>query len=191
MTLTLIKRFVVPSVVVVTAWLLLAGIALAQARTDTAIELTVPAGGAVGTEMTVAARLTDQSGGAIADTEIIFQSSLVFLNALGDVEIGRDTTDKFGTATLTFIPRSEGETEIIAIFEGNANYGDAFEGAPVVVATGPAQYTEEAGVKVPGINVSLLVMILSAVWGTYMAVMFRVFLIARSDSSPAEPGGKI
>jgi len=182
MTQRNIGRAVISSTVVVAAWLLVTGIALAQARGVATIELTAPANGAVGSEMTITARLTDQTAGPIADTEIIFQSSLVFLNALGDVEVGRGTTDQLGVATLTFVPRSEGETEIIAIFEGTAQYTDAFEITPVVVAAGPAQYTQEAGINVPGINVSLLVMILSAVWGTYIAVMYRVIPRLREGS---------
>ena len=43
---------------------------------------------------------------------------------------------------------------------------------------------EEAGIKVPGINVSLLAAILGAVWATYFVVMLLLLLIARKGSEP-------
>ena len=191
MTHALSSRSAISLALAVLVWLLLAGAAHAQAPVGTVIELTMPDEGAVGQEMTVAARLADRSGSPVVGVEIVVQASLEFLNTSGDVDLGRGMTDEHGTTVLSFVPLTEGDTEILAIFDGTAAYGTAFGSATVHIQEGPPQYVDEAGIKVPGINVSLLVAVLGTVWGTYFIVMFRVFLIARDDSTVAEPGGDL
>jgi hypothetical protein len=185
------NRSVISAALAVLVWVLLGGLAHAQAPTGATIDLIAPEAGAVGQEMTVAARLTDRSGSPIAGAEILIQASLEFFNTAGDVELGRGTTDQRGAAIISFVPLTEGDTEILAVFDGDAAYGAAFASATVPVAAGPQQYVDEAGIKVPGINVSLLIAILGTVWGTYFVVMFRVFLIARDDSPAVESGGDL
>lgn len=165
-------------------WLSLAGIAHSQDSTGTTLELHLPPEGAVGQEMKVEARLTDQAGEAVVDVEVVFQREVEFMNSFSVLELGRATTNEQGVATLSLIARSEGEMQIMAQFPGNGQHGPASSDAAVPVQTGPLLYVEEAGVRVPGINVSLLVGILGGVWGTYFVVMALIFLIAREGGPP-------
>lgn len=164
-------------------WLFLAGIAQAQTSGGTTLQLTLPIEGAVGEELIVTARLTSQVGFPVSGAEVVFRRDTEFMNASSELEMGRALTDGQGTATLTFLPRSEGELLIFADFEGDVQYASSFAEGTTFIQTGPALYMEEAGIKVPGMNISLLVGILSIVWGTYFIVMFRIWLIAREGAS--------
>lgn len=163
-------------------WLFLAGIAQAQTSSGTTLQLTLPIEGAVGEELIVTARLTSQVGFPVSGAEVVFRRDTEFMNASSELEMGRALTDGQGTATLTFLPRSEGELLIFADFEGDVQYASSFSEGTTFIQTGPALYLEEAGIKVPGMNISLLVGILSIVWGTYFIVMFRIWLIAREGA---------
>ena len=166
-------------------WLLLAAPVLAQSPQSTSIDLQLPSEGAVGQELTVAAKLTSQTGAAVVGAEVIFFRDTQFLNASTELTLGRASTDAQGIAVLTFLPRSEGDLLIFSEFEGDDRHGSAFGEGTVFIQTGPALHEEEAGVKVPGINVSLLVAILGGVWGTYFVVMGLVWLIALEGATPA------
>ncbi len=57
----------------------------------------------------------------------------------------------------------------------------------IEVLAGPPPVEQEAGIRVPGINVSMLVAILGAVWWTDLTVMVLLMRVARRGS-PAAPG---
>jgi hypothetical protein len=137
--------------------------------------------------MTVTAVLTEQTGAAIAGAEVVFSREAGFLNSLSELEIGRAKTDAAGSASVTFVPRSEGKVLLLADYKGDARYSASSGTFSVEVATGGPLYSEQQGVKVPGINVSLLVAIVGAVWVTYFAVMGHIFLIARGGRPRQKP----
>ncbi|MDP6715128.1 MAG: hypothetical protein QF368_10935 [SAR202 cluster bacterium] len=166
------------------AWLLIINAAIAQSPQSTSLELQLPSDGAVGQEMTVAAQLTDQTGAAVIGAEVIFLRDTRFMNSSSELSMGRATTNSQGVASLLFVPRSEGDQLIFSEFEGDDRHGSSFSEGSAFIQTGPGLYEEEAGVKVPGINVSLLVAILGGVWGTYFVVMALVWLIALEGSTP-------
>ncbi len=151
----------------------------------TTVEFSPPPEGAVGEELVAEARLTDEAGTPIVDAEVVFQREVEFLRAGGGLELGRGVTDRQGLARVSFVPRSEGEVPITARFSGNARYAPVSGEIIVTIRTGPALYSEEAGVRVPGINVSLLVGILGGVWGTYFFVMLLIWRIASEGRTPA------
>lgn len=185
---TLATRRVVHGLLAATlVMLLLAGVAEAQARAKTTLKVLPLAEGAVGQEMDVSAALTDQSGAVVPGAEIVFHRDARFLNSTSELEIGRAITNEQGVATVRFLPRSEGEILVIADFAGDTRYGSSSHTVTVQIATGGPLYSQEQGVKVPGINVSLLVAILGAVWATYFAVMAHIFLIARRHSPEGRP----
>lgn len=161
----------------------------AQAPVRATLELGAVSGAAIGDSIELRAVLTSD-GTPVAGAEVVFLRSVEFMNTGNDLLIGRATTDDFGVASAVFRPRSEGDVLITVEFDGIDDVGSAWAEGNVFVGPGPVQYVEEAGIRVPGLNVWLLVAILSAVWGTFGAVIFLVWRIARDGSLtpvPADP----
>ena len=165
--------------------LLTSTIVTAQAPA-TILTLTVPDETAIGESVELQASLT-RDGIPVQDAEVVFLRTARFLNTGNDIEIGSGLTDAAGKVAVLFAPRSEGDLLILAEFEGSDFAGYAFAEGGIHVATGPPQYVEEAGIKVPGINVSLLVAVLTTIWGTFLFVMLLVWRIAREGSFSTIP----
>lgn len=168
------------------------GVAPAVAQSPEAIlDLQFPRSGAVGEELPLRARLTGADGEPIPGAEIGFFSLAEFAGASGEIELGRATTDETGLATLAYVPRREGELKIAVRLPAGDGHGAATAMAAVTVQPGPSVYEESAGVRVPGVNVWLLVGVLGAVWCTYVTVMVLLAIIARRGALLAsrEQGG--
>lgn len=166
--------------VAVLAWLALVGVAAAQAPSAGTLELQLPPQAAVGQELTVGALLLDGAGAPVVGADVEFAREAVFMSSGSELALGRSATDEQGVATLTFMPRSEGEMLISARFEGNARSGAASASGAVPIATGPQLYSVEAGVRVPGVGVWLLAAVLTTVWGTYLAAIVVLLRIAHA-----------
>ncbi|NQW18274.1 MAG: hypothetical protein HQ478_12395 [Chloroflexi bacterium] len=161
----------------------------AQDAARPSMELIVPAA-AVGDVIDLQAVLLVE-GVAVPEAEITFFRATEFMNNGSDLVIGIAMTNTRGVATVTYVPRTEGEILVLAEFEGMDGFRGAFAETTLIVGAGPGQYKVEAGVSVPGVNVSFLVAILSAVWGTFFFVMFLIWQIARDGSmTPASEGGQ-
>ncbi|MDO8750525.1 MAG: hypothetical protein Q7K03_05220 [Dehalococcoidia bacterium] len=186
MSILRVQRIASPILGAALAWLLLAGIAGAQGLDATALELRLPPEGTVGQEMTLSARLTNETGVAVVGAEVVFLRAVRFMNVGSDLELGRTVTDEQGTATLSVVHRGEGEMMVTARFDGNTQYGPASASGSVHIQPGPPQYVEKAGVRIPGINVYLLAGILGTVWTLYFVVMTLILLIAREGSGLAD-----
>lgn len=184
------RRVISPLLSAALVWLLLTATAGAQGSGGTTLDLSLPSEGGVGQEMTLEARLADESGAAVAGVEVVFEWEAAFMNSYSELVLGRAVTDETGVAILSYVPRSEGATLITARFDGDGRHGPASSSGAVTIQTGPALYSEEAGVRVPGINVSLIIGILLTVWGVYTVVMVRIWLIAR-DGSLAAPAQEV
>ena len=186
MSILRVQRIASLLLAVALVWLLLVGTAGAQGPDATALELRLPPEGTVGQEMTVSARLTNETGVAVAGAEVAFRWAVKFMNVGSDLELGRTVTDEQGTATLSVVHRGEGEMMITARFDGNTQYGPASATGAVPIQPGPPQYLEKAGVRIPGINVYLLAGVLGTVWSIYFVVMTLILLIAREGSGLAD-----
>lgn len=162
----------------------------AQVPGGSALELEAAPETAVGESIQLRALLTSD-GAPVSGAEVKFLRAVEFMNSGNDLLIGRATTDEFGAATVDFAPRSEGDVLITVEFGGMEDIGYAWAEGNVFVGPGPAQYIEEAGIRVPGLNVSLLVAVLSAVWGTFGVVIFLVWLIARDGSLTPVPAAPV
>ncbi|MBI2872928.1 MAG: Ig-like domain repeat protein [Chloroflexi bacterium] len=141
------------------------------------VEFQLPQEMAVGQE--VALQVTLHGSGPLAGAQVLFLSPAQFAGTEGEVELGRAVTDAQGVASLSYVPRRDGETTITARFAGNDQYGAAEVSRAVQVQPGPSTYQQTAGVRVPGINVWLLVGVMGAVWATYFTVMIILGLIVR------------
>ncbi len=161
----------------------------AQATERTEIEFLAPTPATVGDEVELKAIIT-VGGDPVANVEVDFLRFTQFMNAGNDLLIGTSVTDRLGIASVTYIPRSEGEILITAEVRGGDEVRPAFTDATINISTGPGLFQEEAGISVPGINIALLAAVLSAIWGTFMYVMFLIWRIAREGSLEASVEGE-
>ncbi len=149
------------------------------------VDLSVPDQAAVGQPMEVQAHFHSESDDAITDMAVTFHEEVSFGGVTSDVELGRAVTDENGFAALTYEPRTAGTHEIHVRY----TYGDGEEedaaASLTVPATGQQLYRSTAGVKIPGLNVWLLMALVAIVWAILLSVALRVIAIAHAgDASP-------
>ncbi|MBI4339376.1 MAG: Ig-like domain-containing protein [Chloroflexi bacterium] len=185
------RRIALALLVAGLGWLLAAAVSLAQGGGGTVLELLPAPLGEVGQKLTLRARLTDGAGVPVPGAEVVFQRDASFMNYESELVLGRAVTDAQGIAVLLYSPRTEGETPVAALFRGNAQYAPASASGVLPVRGGPALYREEAGVRIPGVNVSLLVGVLGTVWSIYFIVVTLITLITREGAKElARIGGE-
>jgi len=148
------------------------------------VDITVPDQPAIGQLMEVQAHFHSESNEAIADMAVTFHEEVTFGGVTSDVELGGAVTDEDGFAALTYDPRTAGTHEIHVRY----TYADGEEEDAVasltVPATGQQLYRSTAGVKIPGLNVWLLMALVAIVWAILLSVAFRVIAIAHADELP-------
>ncbi len=154
------------------------------------VDLSVPDEAAIGQPMEVQAHFHSESDDAITGMEVTFHEEVSFGGVTSDVELGRAVTDDDGFAALTYAPRTAGNHEIHVRY----TYADGEEedaaASLTVPATGEQLYRSTAGVKIPGLNVWLLMALVAVVWAILLSVAFRVIAIAHAetDASPMARG---
>lgn len=150
---------------------------------------TVPV--AVGDRFEAAVTLTDLNGKPIANAVVTLTSTVVFMNAGGDVVVGRVVTDAQGRGLAVLAPRTDGQMVVNAQFAGDPAYTPSLVTTSIAVLPGPAQFHYEGGVGVPGVGVYLLVLLLGAVYTTYLVVMGLVTRIASAGTwEPTDERGQ-
>lgn len=160
------------------------------AAEPTRVQVTAPPEVSLGDTVTVRVAVTDGKGAPVAGAAVVLLSPATFGSASSEMKLGQAVTDASGRASFSYEGRREGEQTLIARFSGNGSYAPA-EASVALSVKGSAQlYHQEAGVKVPGIGVWILVLLLSAFWSIYMVVMVHITLIARQGrEAPVVSGG--
>ena len=154
------------------------GVAHADSPDATSITLNVPQAATIGTPIDIEAHLADANGIPVAKGLITFYIPAEFMSADGLMLIGDATTDNQGVAILPYLPRRNGPTNVIAEFKGD-NLHAYSQATSAMNVSGDAQlYVSEAGLKVPFVGKWLLVVFLSAVWGTLLYVVHLIVRIA-------------
>ena len=156
------------------------------------VDLSVPDEAAIGQPMEVQAHFHSESDAAITDMAVTFHEEVSFGGVTSDVELGQAVTDEDGFAGLTYEPRTAGDHEIHVRY----TYADGEEedaaASLTVPATGQQLYRSTAGVKIPGLNVWLLMALVALVWAILLSVALRVIAIAHADdASPMGRAGSI
>lgn len=133
----------------------------------------------IGRASPVQLTLRSEDGGApIADAAVTFYTDASFAGVSGQVELARVVTDEAGIAVFEYEPRTA------SVHELRAEYLISGESEPEVVTTsvsvaGASQlYQSAAGIQIPGLNVWLIIAIVSSVWFLLFSVAVRVFAIA-------------
>ena len=122
----------------------------------------------------ISAYLVDPLGNPVYDTEIHFSYAVEFLNTEDSVEIGTAITDDTGLALTTWEPRSEGEVNITASFEGNEVFAPATSVGTLKVLPGEQLYRELPPYRIPGANVWLTTALITTVWVIFIGALALV-----------------
>jgi hypothetical protein len=143
------------------------------------VELSAPDQAAIGRPMEVQAHFHSVSDEALTDIAVTFHEEVTFGGVTSDVELGRAVTDKNGFAALTYEPRTAGTHEIHVRYAYGGGQEEDAATSLTVPATGQQLYRSTAGVKIPGLNVWLLIAVVATVWAVLLSVAVRVIAIAR------------
>lgn len=167
------------------AALLLGGSVLAS---HVVVEPSFPDGMNLGQPVEVPIALHDNAGQPVPGTAVVFYQHASFAGVSGEIVVGRGVTDGDGVATLTYRPRQAGHHEI------RVEYLSPGEGEPELATTtidvaGAAQlYRSSPGIEVPGLNVGLLMAVLTTVWSILFGVAVLLISIARAGAESLTPG---
>ncbi len=163
----------------------LAGPALAS---HVQVHTTAPSDVTVGQMVNIPVTLRAADGAPLEGTTVTFYLHAVFAGVAGEAEIGRAVTDENGVATLAYRPRLAGHHEL------RMEYATPGETEVEVISTafdvtGGAQlHRSAAGIDIPGINVGLLMAVLTTVWSILFWVALRLVAIARAGGEAGTPG---
>ena len=139
-----------------------------------------PAPGSLGAPVTVRVLLhAPGDGKPAANAPVVFHTDASFAGVTDEVELGRAVSNAEGVAALTFTPHVAGDHEVRVDYEDagrKVNLGKA----TFSVADDGQLYRSTAGVRIPGLNVWLLIGLVAAIWSVLLSVAFRVIAIARS-----------
>lgn len=147
------------------------------------LTLKVPLSAALGEPISLEATLEDGNNQPISKAAITFYNPASFLSgSSGLMRVGDAVTNQQGIAILEYIPRRNGESQIIAEYKGDPQHAASNDTVTLnVTGSGEGHYEAEAGLKVPGLNKWVLVGILGAVWGTMIYVGHLIVRIALSS----------
>jgi hypothetical protein len=150
--------------------------------------ITVPDQATVGQPVEVQATLRSVDGGLpLAGTPVTFFTDASFGGVSGEVVLGRAVTDENGVATLTYEPRSASEHQIrVEYLLPGETEPEVATRSISVVGGGSQLYRSTAGVEIPGLNVWLIIALVTGVWAILLSVALRVIAIARAGGD-AEP----
>lgn len=174
-------KVVLVSMVLVGGMFTLAGTANAS---HVKAEITAPDEVTVGHTAEVQATLISADDGLpVADALVIFYMHASFADVTGEVELGRAVTDENGVATLAYEPRSASEHLIRIEYLAPGDDEPGVVTKSISVTGGTSQlHRSTAGVEIPGLNVWLIIALVSGVWAILFSVALRVIAIARAGA---------
>ena len=152
------------------------------------VQPSFPDGMDLGQSVEVPIALHDTAGQPVPGTAVVFYQHASFAGVSGEIVVGRGVTDRDGVATLTYRPRQAGHHEI------RVEYLSPGEGEPelatttIDVAGGAQLYRTPPGIEVPGLNVGLLMAVLTTVWSILLGVALLLVAIARAGAESLTPG---
>jgi len=148
------------------------------------LEVKGPSQITVGDSVNVQALLHSADDGlSIAGAAVTFYMEASFDGVDGEVLLGQAVTDQNGVASLDYQPRSAGvhQFRVEYVTLGASAPEEAFWSHTVTGATGQL-YQSRAGVRIPGLNVWLIMAVLATVWAILLSVALRVVAIARAGA---------
>jgi hypothetical protein len=159
------------------------GLADTASASHVKLQIEGPAEVAVGHSVGVQATLRSADDGLpVAGAAVTFYTHASFDGVSSKVELGKAVSGKDGVAILNYQPRTSGEHEILVEYltPGSAE-PEVATWSHVAADGGSQMYWSTAGMNVPGLNVWLIIGVVSTVWLILVSVALRVIAIARSD----------
>jgi hypothetical protein len=148
------------------------------------VRVGVPGTLEVGTVAYIPVALTSADGSPLPRTPVTFYLDATFAGVSGEVEVGTAVTDEAGVATLAYRPRVTGHHDIRLEYL-LPNQSEPEVATISVDVTGRAQLqVADPGLSIPGLNVGLLMAILTLVWSILFGVAVVLIRIARAGGSP-------
>ena len=153
------------------------------------VRTTVPHEARVGDSVRIPLDMRAADGTALSGSTVIFYLRASFAGVTGEAEIGRAVTDETGDATLAYRPRLAGKHELR--MEYVATGDSEVEGVSTAfdVFGGEQLHRAPPGMDVPGLNVGLLMAVLTSVWSILFGVALLLVRIARAGAEVRAPGG--
>ncbi|MFV2069217.1 MAG: hypothetical protein ACC645_19810 [Pirellulales bacterium] len=119
----------------------------------------------------------------LANTLItVFYTGASFGGVTGDVVIGTMTTKEDGIALFEYEPRHASTHELRLEFLAPGDTEPTSTVVTVSVAGSAQVYQSTSGIQVPGLNVWLIIAIISSLWALLFSVGWRVFAIAQAGT---------
>ena len=163
----------------------LAGPALAS---HVVVRTTTPSDVTVGQMVNIPVTLQAADGAPLQGTTVTFYLHASFAGVVGETEVGRVVTDENGVATLAYRPRLAGHHELRAEYVAPAGSEVEVVSTAFDVTGGAQLYRSAAGIDIPGVNVGLLMAVLTTVWSILFWVALRLVAIARAGGGAETPG---
>ena len=147
-----------------------------------AVSITSATNAVVGQPGEISATLASpDTGEPMTGVNVTFMAHATFGNVDGFVEVGRAVTNSDGVASISYTPREPGDQAIKVSYVPAAGAKPEEASGTISVAGASAQlYVQTAGIQVPGLNVWLIVGLLTVVWGTLLGVGVTLIRIARA-----------
>ena len=123
---------------------------------------------------------TEDSGELVPGATIVLFREAYFLGVSGDVEIARAITDDNGVAIVHFRARAGTSEQVIvaSVLVGE----EAFESHPlpvVTVGSGPQIVSADAGLRIPGFGVWILIALVITIWAIIQFALLGPVEVAR------------
>ena len=185
---SIVARVLVVSIALGVAVFALAGTAGAS---HVKVDISVPTEATGGGPAAVQVRLSSADQGLpVANAAVTLYASETFGQVSGDVELGQTVTDQNGVAVVRFHPMAAGDHEIrIQYVTPGAKDPEVTTASLTLPGVASQLYQSSAGVRIPGLNVWLLIAVVATVWAILLSVAVRVIAIAHagSDEVASEP----
>lgn len=101
-----------------------------------------------------------------------------FAGVTGEVVIATTTTNENGIALFEYEPRHASDHQLRIEFLAPGDSDPSTATVTVSVVGAPQLYQSTAGIQIPGLNVWLIIAVISSVWALLFSVAWRVFAIA-------------
>jgi len=144
----------------------------------------------VGDQVRIQVTLLAASDGTpitVTGAQVTLYEERSFGSVRGDVEVARAAANEDGVAVLLYEPRTAGERKLAVQYTLPGQPQPAKTTFGISVAEGPQLYRSTAGIRVPGLNVWLIIAVISAVWGILFTAAFLMLRIARAGQRAMPP----
>lgn len=149
---------------------------------------------AVGQDVVVKAVLSQDGNPVVgAEVAVTYQASLA--GESGRVELASATTDDTGTAVMVYQQRADDNGEMQVVYLGpDVEAVTPYTFTIAVEAGGQQLYRQETGVRIPFVNGTLVIVVISGVWfliALAAIYLVRVGLAGRPSKDPTTESGSI